>query len=326
MRHSADAETVNRLSLLSKERDAEVERLTESYQLSATNLELHQAENLAELRSEMIAKHAVSIRNLEVKADLEFSQRNVVTRAENVEKVRRAENAEAAAIAQSREVSSSHDEGVVLLMQREHHAILLAQDAKYAAVLQGKEKEAAHRAAVAQQVAALALQKSEQVSVDLETNWRNSSKKWYDEHSQRLAQTQAQTDWEAKQRFDAQAHAFRESVTHKESVIVDLRTEMKTRDSLNAALKLDKETEIERLLENARVMQYRLDALAAAAPLHPVQVMVPQSPLGSRPQLRTGEVVSAGSGHPPNDGGGGLLMHLVGPVMAIIQALARPAE
>jgi hypothetical protein len=307
MRLTADAETVNRLSLLNKERDAEVERLAVNYHLSATNLELHQAETLAELRSEMTAKHAVSLNNLEVKADLEYSRRNLVTKAEHDEKVRRAENLEAAAIAQSqdRELSSSHDEGVMSLMRKEHHAILLAQSARHAAVLQGKEEEAAHNAAEAQHAAALALQKSEQVSADIETNWRNSTKHWYDEHTQKQALNQVQTDREAKRGLDAQAQAFQESVTQRESVIAGLQHEMKARDSLNAALTLSKTTEIEHLLENARVMQYRLDVMAAAAPLHPVQVMVPQSPLGPRPRLRTGEVISDGSGPPPNDGGGG---------------------
>ena len=263
MRLSADAETVNRLSLLNKERDAEVERLAVNYHLSATNLELHQAESLAELRSEMTAKHAVSLNNLEVKADLEYSRRNLVTKAEHDEKVRRAENLEAAAIAQSREVSSSHDEGVMSLMRKEHHAILLAQNARHAAVLQGKEEEAAHNAAVAQHASALALQKSEQVNADIESNWRNSTKHWQDEYTKQQALNQLQTDWEAKRGLDAQAQTFQESVTHRESVIAGLQHEMKARDSLNAALTLSKATEIEHLLENARVLQYRLDAMAA---------------------------------------------------------------
>eukprot|EP00972_Heterocapsa_arctica_P104835 15448452-Heterocapsa_arctica.AAC.1 len=85
MRHSADAETVNRLSSMQKERDAEVARLTESYQLSAQNLERHQAESLLELRNEMTANNAGSISNLELEANVEFNKRCLVMKAEHVE-------------------------------------------------------------------------------------------------------------------------------------------------------------------------------------------------------------------------------------------------
>eukprot|EP00972_Heterocapsa_arctica_P008852 1298499-Heterocapsa_arctica.AAC.1 len=78
MRHSADAETVNQLSSLNKERDAEVMRLKDSYQLSATNLERHQAESLVELRTEMTANNAGTISKLESQADVEFNRRCLV--------------------------------------------------------------------------------------------------------------------------------------------------------------------------------------------------------------------------------------------------------
>eukprot|EP00972_Heterocapsa_arctica_P039480 5813308-Heterocapsa_arctica.AAC.1 len=68
---------------------------------------------------------------------------------------------------------------------------------------------------------------------------------------------------------------------------------MKSRDALNRALALSKASEIELMLEQNRVMQYRLDILAAAAPFHPVQVMV-----GNR--LRTGDVIATGSTGPPD--------------------------
>eukprot|EP00972_Heterocapsa_arctica_P048605 7165379-Heterocapsa_arctica.AAC.1 len=74
MRHSSDAETVNRLSSLSKEKDAEVLRLTESYQLSATNLELHKAMSLDELRKEMTANNAGMISKIELQATVEFNR------------------------------------------------------------------------------------------------------------------------------------------------------------------------------------------------------------------------------------------------------------
>eukprot|EP00972_Heterocapsa_arctica_P049605 7299875-Heterocapsa_arctica.AAC.1 len=54
-------------------------------------------------------------------------------------------------------------------------------------------------------------------------------------------------------------------------------------------------------------MQYRLDVLAAAAPLLPVQVMV-VNPSQQVPRLRNGEVVTDGPNGtpepPPNDNGG----------------------
>eukprot|EP00972_Heterocapsa_arctica_P014363 2113077-Heterocapsa_arctica.AAC.1 len=60
-------------------------------------------------------------------------------------------------------------------------------------------------------------------------------------------------------------------VNDRETIIKDLHDEMLTRDSLSNALALAKASEIELLLERNRVMQYRLDLMAAAAPLHPVQ-------------------------------------------------------
>eukprot|EP00972_Heterocapsa_arctica_P036642 5394158-Heterocapsa_arctica.AAC.1 len=152
-------------------------------------------------------------------------------------------------------------------MRQEHHAILLAQTAKHAAVLQGKEDEAAHNAACARQAAALALQESEQMSAEVENNWQNSSKRWYDKQ----ATNQNQTDWEAKKGLGAQAQVFQDLASHRESVIAGLQHEMTTRDSLNAALALSRAAEIENLLEKSRVMQKRLDVQAAAAPLRPVQ-------------------------------------------------------
>eukprot|EP00972_Heterocapsa_arctica_P108768 16014838-Heterocapsa_arctica.AAC.1 len=65
---------------------------------------------------------------------------------------------------------------------------------------------------------------------------------------------------------------------------------MQSRDALNRALALAKTSEIELLLEKNRVMQYRLDVVAAAAPLHPVQVMAGPN---SQPRLRTGDVTHA---------------------------------
>eukprot|EP00972_Heterocapsa_arctica_P093057 13726556-Heterocapsa_arctica.AAC.1 len=50
---------------------------------------------------------------------------------------------------------------------------------------------------------------------------------------------------------------------------------MLTRDSLSNALALAKASEIELLSKKNRVMQYRLDIMAAAAPLHTVQVAGP---------------------------------------------------
>eukprot|EP00972_Heterocapsa_arctica_P020007 2953624-Heterocapsa_arctica.AAC.1 len=46
-------------------------------------------------------------------------------------------------------------------------------------------------------------------------------------------------------------------------------------------------------------MQHRLDVLAAAAPFHPVQVMV-GNPSQPQPRLRTGDVTAAGSTGPPD--------------------------
>eukprot|EP00972_Heterocapsa_arctica_P104128 15345440-Heterocapsa_arctica.AAC.1 len=60
-------------------------RLHESYQLSATNLERHQAESLVELRNEMTANNAGNISKLELQADVEFNRRCLVTKAEHVE-------------------------------------------------------------------------------------------------------------------------------------------------------------------------------------------------------------------------------------------------
>eukprot|EP00972_Heterocapsa_arctica_P032845 4835320-Heterocapsa_arctica.AAC.1 len=99
MRHPAGAETVNRLSSLNKERDAEVVRLKQSYQLSAANLELRQAESLVELRKEMTANNAGTISQLESQADTEFNRRCLVMKAEHEEQVMRAEKLEAEAIA-----------------------------------------------------------------------------------------------------------------------------------------------------------------------------------------------------------------------------------
>eukprot|EP00972_Heterocapsa_arctica_P029880 4402427-Heterocapsa_arctica.AAC.1 len=59
-------------------------------------------------------------------------------------------------------------------------------------------------------------------------------------------------------------------VNHREARIASLCTEMKSRDAMYSALALSKSSEIECLLEQNRVMQYRLDVKAAAAPLHPV--------------------------------------------------------
>eukprot|EP00972_Heterocapsa_arctica_P035042 5159866-Heterocapsa_arctica.AAC.1 len=74
---------------------------------------------------------------------------------------------------------------------------------------------------------------------------------------------------------------------------------MKSRDALHCALALSKASEIELLLEQNRVMQYRLDVQAAAAPLPPVQVMV-GNPSLLQPRLRTGEVIATGSTGPPD--------------------------
>eukprot|EP00972_Heterocapsa_arctica_P085724 12631653-Heterocapsa_arctica.AAC.1 len=91
-----------------------------------------------------------------------------------------------------------------------------------------------------------------------------------------------------------------------EALIAGLHEEMKSRDALNCALALSKTSEIELLLEQNRVMQHRLDVKAAAAPLHPAQVMAGTL---SQPRLRTGDVTNAagstGPPDPPPEGGGG---------------------
>eukprot|EP00972_Heterocapsa_arctica_P012693 1864978-Heterocapsa_arctica.AAC.1 len=60
-------------------------------------------------------------------------------------------------------------------------------------------------------------------------------------------------------------------VNHRELIIDDLNEKLKTRDAMHNALALSKASEIELMLEQMRVLQYRLDIVAAAAPLHPVQ-------------------------------------------------------
>eukprot|EP00972_Heterocapsa_arctica_P024146 3559899-Heterocapsa_arctica.AAC.1 len=73
---------------------------------------------------------------------------------------------------------------------------------------------------------------------------------------------------------------------------------MNTRDALNRALALAKTSEIALLLEQNRVMQHRLNVMAAAAPLHLVQVMARPH---SQPRLRTGDAThAAGSTGPPD--------------------------
>eukprot|EP00972_Heterocapsa_arctica_P099633 14701734-Heterocapsa_arctica.AAC.1 len=75
---------------------------------------------------------------------------------------------------------------------------------------------------------------------------------------------------------------------------------MKSRDAFNAVIALDKASQIEPLLDILRSLQYRLDYVAAAAPLMPAQVTAP---------TQTHPTAASGSkdGQPPipSDGGGG---------------------
>eukprot|EP00972_Heterocapsa_arctica_P006009 884807-Heterocapsa_arctica.AAC.1 len=93
------------------------------------------------------------------------------------------------------------------------------------------------------------------MSAEVEHNWQSSSKQWYSEQ----AATQNQTVWEAKTSLDEQAREFQDMVNHRETVITGLQEEMKSRDALHCALALSKASEIELLLEQNRVMKYRLD-------------------------------------------------------------------
>eukprot|EP00972_Heterocapsa_arctica_P022755 3350316-Heterocapsa_arctica.AAC.1 len=141
------------------------------------------------------------------------------------------------------------------------------------------------------------------MSADIEMNWQSSSRRWQNEQ----AVTQNQSDWEAKQGLNEQSMVYQDLASNRESVIAGLQNEMVTRDALNAALALSKATEIECLLKQNRVMQFRLDTLAAAAPLRPVQVMA-QTPSQIEPRLRTGDTIqgtgpNGGPGPPPSGGG-----------------------
>eukprot|EP00972_Heterocapsa_arctica_P113981 16440076-Heterocapsa_arctica.AAC.1 len=161
-------------------------------------------------------------------------------KAEHEEQVTRAGKIEAEATANSQNTASAN-ERTLALKRQEHHTILQAEKARHSAVLRKQEEDAAHNAAIAQQAAALELQRSEQMSAEIEKNWQTSSKQWYSEQ----AATQSQTVWEAKANLDEQAREFQDMVNHRESVIAGLHDEMKSRDALNCALALSKASEIE---------------------------------------------------------------------------------
>eukprot|EP00972_Heterocapsa_arctica_P079458 11710826-Heterocapsa_arctica.AAC.1 len=62
------------------------------------------------------------------------------------------------------------------LMRHEHHTILQAEKAKHFAVLQEQQAAAANAATKARRDADLELQRSENMSAEIEQNWQSSSK------------------------------------------------------------------------------------------------------------------------------------------------------
>eukprot|EP00972_Heterocapsa_arctica_P094793 13979525-Heterocapsa_arctica.AAC.1 len=69
MKFASDRETVVRLTTINRDKESEVNRLTENFCLNERSLEQHQANELIALRNEIIAGSADSIKKLETDVD-----------------------------------------------------------------------------------------------------------------------------------------------------------------------------------------------------------------------------------------------------------------
>eukprot|EP00972_Heterocapsa_arctica_P068549 10128799-Heterocapsa_arctica.AAC.1 len=186
----------------------------------------------------MTASNAGMISKLESQTNEEYGKRCQVMTAEHVEQVQRTEKLEAEAAAEAQ--ASISNEQLVARMRHEHHSILQAEKARHSVVLQEQETAAANDAAEARRAAASALHRSESADSIKERNWQCQSEQWKSEQ----AAFQDQRFLEATNSLHQQQRESQNMVNEREMIIVGLRDEMLSRDSLSFALSQQQKSEI----------------------------------------------------------------------------------